>query len=137
MFLLDINVLIAVADADHEHHEKATTFFLANHRAGWATCPLTENGFVRIVGSTKSYPKGPGSTDAACEILKQLCAYEGHRFWPDDVCIRSLVGLPTSKHLTDHYLLCLAMHRLGKLVTLDKHIKAELIPGGAAAYVVL
>ena len=137
MFLPDINVLIAVADADHVHHTKAEAFFLANHRRGWATCPLTENGFVRIVGNPKAYPKGPGNTDAACAILKQLCAYEGHRFWPDDVSIRSMAGLPIARHLTDHYLLCLAMHRQGKLVTFDRHIDATLIPGGTAAYVVL
>ncbi|KAB2318924.1 VapC toxin family PIN domain ribonuclease [Betaproteobacteria bacterium SCN1] len=136
MYLLDINILIALADADHEHHGKAESFFLANHQRGWATCPITENGFVRII-SHASYPNGPGNTDAACAILKQLCAYEGHRFWPDDLSLRSAPALPVSKHLTDHYLLSLAMHRQGKLVTLDRHIRAAQIPGGADAYVVI
>ena len=136
MFLLDINILIAVADPDHEHHVKAEAFFLANHKVGWATCPLTENGFVRILGHV-NYPKGPGSTDAACAILKQLCAQDGHRFWPDDLSLRATINLPTSKHLTDHYLLSLAMHRQGKLVSLDRHINASLIPGGASAYIVI
>ena len=137
MFLLDINVLIAFADADHEHHDKAKAFFLANHRAGWATCPLTENGFVRIVGNPNSYPQGPGSTEAASQLLKQLCSYEGHRFWPDDYSIRAALNLPISKHLTDHYLLGLAIHRQGKLVTLDRRINAALLPGGPAAYLVI
>lgn len=136
MYLLDINILIAMADPDHEHHGKAESFFLANHQRGWATCPITENGFVRII-SNPNYPNGPGSTDAACTILKQLCAFEGHRFWPDDLSLRSASALPVSKHLTDHYLLSLAMHRQGKLVTLDRHIQATLIPGGADAYVVI
>lgn len=136
MFLLDINILIALADPDHEHHGKAESFFLANHNLGWATCPITENGFVRIIGNS-SYPKGPGSTDAACVILKQLCAQQGHRFWPDDLSLRGSSNLPVSKHLTDHYLLGLAMHRQGRLVTLDSHVQASLIPGGAAAYVVI
>lgn len=136
MFLLDINILIALADPDHEHHGKAETFFLANHNQGWATCPITENGFVRII-SSNSYPRGVESTDVACTILRQLCAHEGHRFWPDDLSLRSASALPTSKHLTDHYLLSLAMHRQGRLVTLDRHINATLIPGGTAAYVVL
>lgn len=136
MYLLDINILIALADPDHEHHGKAESFFLANHHLGWATCPITENGFVRII-SHPSYPNGPGSTDAACTVLKQLCAQGGHRFWPDDLSLRSAPALPASKHLTDHYLLSLAMHRQGKLVTLDRHIQASLIPGGANAYVVL
>lgn len=136
MFLLDINILIALADPDHQHHGKAESFFLANHRVGWATCPLTENGFVRIMSNPK-YPKGPESTEAARDILRQLCAQEGHRFWPDDLSTRALSNLPSWKHLTDHYLLSLALHRQGKLVTLDRHINAALIPGGAAAYVVL
>lgn len=136
MFLLDVNILIALADPDHEHHGKAESFFLANHRQGWATCPITENGFVRIVGNS-SYPNGPGNTEDACAILKQLCAHEGHRFWPDDLSLRGALNLPISKHLTDHYLLSLAMYRQGKLVTLDRRIKAALIPGGADAYVVL
>lgn len=136
MFLLDINILIAVADPEHEHHEKAEAFFLANKDAGWATCPLTENGFVRILGGP-SYPKGPGSAEAARDILRQLCSHGGHRFWPDDLSVRSLGNLPTAKHLTDHYLLSLAIHRLGKLATMDRRINAELIPGGLEAYVVL
>jgi toxin-antitoxin system PIN domain toxin len=136
MILLDINVLIALADPEHEHHGKAEAFFLANHRAGWATCPLTENGFVRIVGHA-NYPKGPGSTGAASEVLKQLCAKEGHHFWPDDVSVRALFNLPVSKHLTDHYLLSLALYRQGRLVSFDRHIQAERIPGGDAAYLVI
>lgn len=136
MFLLDINILIALADPDHEHHGKAEGFFLANHKAGWATCPITENGFIRIIGAA-SYPKGPGSPDLACIALRQLCALEGHRFWPNDISVRGFFNLPVSKHLTDHYLLSMAMHRQGKLVTLDRHIQASRIPGGTAAYVVL
>ena len=136
MFLLDVNILIALADSDHEHHGKAEAFFLVNHKVGWATCPLTENGFVRIVGRV-DYPQGPGSTDGACTMLKELCAKEGHRFWPDDLSLRTVANLPISKHLTDHYLLCLAIQRQAKLVSLDRHINATLIPGGADAYIVL
>ena len=136
MYLLDINVLIALADPDHVHHEKAETFFLQHHEAGWATCPITENGFVRIISHPK-YPKGAGSPELARDILRQLCAHEGHRFWPDDVSLRSFSNLPASKHLTDHYLLCLALHRQGRLVTLDQHINASLVAGGDTAYLVL
>ncbi len=136
MYLFDINLLIALADPEHEHHAKAEAFFLAHHQEGWATCPLTENGFIRIVGNA-SYPKGPGSTTLARDALRQLCANEGHRFWPDDLSLRGADGLPVSKHLTDHYLLSLAVHRQGKLVTMDRHIQADRVPGGAAAYLVV
>jgi uncharacterized protein len=137
MFLLDVNMLIAVADPDHEHHERAKTYFLAHHRSGWATCPLTENGFIRIVGHPRSYPKGPGSTDGARDILIQLCAHAGHYFWPDDLSLRGPAGLPASQHLTDYYLLSLAVHRRGRLVTLDRRIQADRVSGGAGAYVVV
>jgi uncharacterized protein len=136
MFLLDINILLAVADPEHGHHEKAEAFFLANHRSGWATCLNTENGFVRIISNPK-YPKGLETAEAARDALWQLCAFEGHRFWPDDLSLRSMGSLPTWKHLTDNYLLNLAVQRLGKLATVDRRINATLIPGGSEAYVVL
>lgn len=136
MHLLDINILIALADAEHEHHERAESFFLVNCGTGWATCPITENGFVRII-SQPSYPKGPGSTEEARNILRDLCSKEGHRFWHDDLSIRSFGPLPIAKHLTDHYLLCLALQRGGKLATLDTRIDASLVDGGVDAYVVI
>lgn len=136
MFLLDINVLIALADQDHVHHTRAETFFLAHHQQGWATCPITENGFVRII-TNPTYPKGPGTTADARDILRQLCAHEGHRFWTDDLSLRSFSTLPVSKHLTDHYLLSLAIHRQGILATFDQNIDASLVGGGSSAYLVI
>ena len=135
MFLLDVNILLALADPDHVHHSRAESFFLAHQTEGWATCPLTENGFVRILGAS-SYPKSPG-VETASIILRQLCSQDGHRFWPDDLSLRSMNNLPLSKHLTDHYLLSLAIYRQGKFVSLDSRIKAALIPGGLDAYVVI
>jgi toxin-antitoxin system PIN domain toxin len=136
MFLLDINVLIALADPDHVHHDRAGAFFLNSHLLGWATCPLTENGFVRIT-SHPNYPKGFASADLARDALRDLCAHPGHQFWPDDISVRSVGSLPASKHLTDHYLLSLAVHRQGSLVTLDSKIDAARIPGGSLAYRVI
>ena len=136
MFLLDINILIALADPDHEHHDKAEVFFLANHERGWATCPITENGFIRIISNSK-YPGRVTKTNDACTILKQLCVYKGHHFWPDELSLRGANELPSSKKLTDHYLLSLAVHRLGKFVTMDRHINADLVPGGTEAYIVI
>jgi toxin-antitoxin system PIN domain toxin len=126
MFLLDINILIALADADHEHHARARTFFATCSTSGWATCPLTENCFVRILGAP-SYP----------ELLNQFCTVPGHHFWPDDITLRDLPSLPVSKHLTDHYLLALAVHRQGKLATMDERIDAAALPGGKAAYFII
>jgi uncharacterized protein len=137
MFLLDINVLIALADPDHVHHTRAESFFLSNHHSGWATCPLTENGFVRII-SHPSYLKGPATPDLAREILNELCQHAGHHFWADELSLRNFGPLPSSsKHLTDHYLLSLAVHHQGILVTLDSRIDAALVRGGSSACVVI
>ena len=136
MFLLDVNILIAVADADHIHHQRAQEFFQANHAAGWATCPLTENAFVRILGH-HAYPKGPGSSHLARCLLDMLCGRPGHAFWPDGISLRTLGTLPVSKHLTDHYLLGLAIHHNAKLATMDQRIDATALAGGQNAYVVI
>lgn len=136
MFLLDINILIALADPDHEHHGIASNFFRDNHRGGWATCPITENGFVRIVSHPK-YLKGFTSPELARDALRHLCSHAGHRFWPDDISMRGFETLPKCKHLTDQYLLSLAVHRNGKLATLDERIDCSVVPGGSGAYIVI
>ena len=136
MILLDINILIALADADHEHHSRAASFFATCGATGWATCPLTENGFIRILGRPE-YPKGPGSSAKARDLLNQLCAVHGHHFWPDEITLREFTTLPLSKHLTDHYLLGLAIHRKGKLATMDQRIDASALVGGKDAYLII
>lgn len=136
MFLLDVNVLIALADADHEHHRRASEFFTRHRGEGWATCPITENGFLRIVGSP-NYPRGPGSPQLARELLASLCAHPDHHFWPDDLSLRNYSDLPGSKKLTDHYLLAMAIHRKGRLATFDRRIDASRFVGGAEAYLVI
>ena len=78
MYLLDINILIALADPDHEHHGKAESFFLANHRLGWATCPITENGFVRIISSS-SYPRWGATIILAGLTTTMMAGVEGSK----------------------------------------------------------
>jgi predicted nucleic acid-binding protein len=51
--LFDVNVLIALFDPAHVHHESAHAWWKANQSSGWATCPLTENGFVRVLRATE------------------------------------------------------------------------------------
>jgi toxin-antitoxin system PIN domain toxin len=139
MFLLDVNVLIALVDENHDHHELVTDWFIANQQDGWATCPIVENGFVRIVGHP-NYPDGPQSTEAARALLAKLCQAPGHQFWPDSLSIREKQKsgtLPASKHLTDHYLLMLAVANKSQLATLDQRIAPQAIPGGEAALCVI
>lgn len=139
MYLLDVNVLIAVLDPHHEHHDKVVDWFLANHRDGWATCPLTENGFIRIFGH-RNYPNGPADTLVARRLLMRLCAEPGYVFWPDSVSLmdeQRFKRLPESKHLTDLYLLALAVENKGSLITLDRRIDASYVAGGEKAYSIL
>ncbi len=80
--LLDINVLLALADPTHVHHETAHEWFGQTGRKSWATCPITENGFVRIA-SHPQYPNRPGSPHEVAALLQIIVALPGHHFWPD------------------------------------------------------
>ena len=137
--LLDVNVLIALVDRDHPHHAAAARFFAETRSAGWATCPLVENGFIRILGHP-NYRNGPGSAAGARDHLREFIAMPGHQFWPDDVSLsdaRLFPTLPRAKALTDLYLLALAVKRGGRFATFDAGIDATLVPGGPAAYALI
>lgn len=137
--LFDVNFLIALVDGNHEHHEVATDFFKDCSGEGWATCPLTENGFLRILGHP-SYPSGPGSPAEARRLLVAYLSAPGHQFWPDEVSLtdRELIQeLPSPKALTDTYLLALATKRGGRLISFDKRIDTSLVLGGAGACFIL
>ena len=139
MFLLDVNALIALGDPFHVHHERVQKWFHRERVRAWATCPLTENGFLRILGNP-SYAQSPGNPTRLRVALSILCSAPGHQFWPDDISLCDLDNypeLPNSKQLTDYYLLALAIHREGKLATLDRRIDSTLIAGGAEAYFVI
>ena len=139
MNLLDINILLALADTSHSHHHRTRSWFLSPARQAWATCPITENGFVRILGQA-AYPGFQGETEDARLVLKSLVNYPGHQFWSDDLSLLDTSAIPElsgSKHLTDIYLLALAVKRKASFATLDQRINPELIPGGPQACVVL
>lgn len=135
--LLDVNVLIALCDPAHPHYAAATAFFQAHPiQGGWATCPLVENGFLRIFGSHR-YPGGPGSAESARPFLTGLRACPGHQFWPDDLslAVHSLFPvLPSAADLTDLYLLALAVRRGGRFATFDAGIDLTWVAGGPGAY---
>jgi uncharacterized protein len=136
-FLLDVNVLIALIDPGHVAHNDAHAWFETTGEGDWATCPLTENGVIRIVGSPK-YPNSPGSPADVAEIVRKLRALPGHQFWPDDL---SLVGsehvdatkIMTSGQVTDIYLLALAKDKGGQLATFDRRLSIAAVKGGKAA----
>jgi uncharacterized protein len=138
--LLDANVLIALGDATHVHAGAAMDFFETRAvREGWATCPLTENAFLRIFGNPK-YPGGPGSTQEACRVLASILAAPGHCFWADSLSLtetKRIPALPASPKLTDCYLLALAASKGARLVTFDRSIDPRCVKGGKDALLVL
>ena len=136
-FLLDVNVLVALIDPAHVGHDAAHHWFEDQGRHAWATCPLTENGVIRIVGHPK-YPNTPGSPAAVAAMVAQLRTLPGHAFWSDDI---SLVGaghvdparILTSGQVTDCYLLALAVAHDARLATFDRRLSVTAVRGGKAA----
>jgi toxin-antitoxin system PIN domain toxin len=130
--LLDVNVLIALFDDGHVHHEIAHDWFADHHTTGWATCPLTENGFLRIVTN----PRGPVQDSRATVLtsLNALCGSEHHEFWPDAVSLRDDTLFDPQVHvsylqLADVYLLGLATRMGGVLATFDSSIPLKAVKG--------
>lgn len=122
--LLDVNVLVALFDPDHLHHEPAHGWFAANRGEGWATCPLTENGLVRILANP-AYSGARERTGAIRDRLSAFCSSGQHSFWPDDLSLRDdRFDLTSLAHgqITDVYLLGLAIERNGRLATFDRRI---------------
>ena len=135
-FLLDVNVLIALIDPAHVGHDAAHRWFKDRGQAAWATCPLTENGVIRIVGHPK-YPGAPGSPAAVAAIIAQLRTQAGHVFWPDDISLVADTRIDpahvlTSGQVTDTYLLALAAAHGGRLATFDRRLSVNAVKGGKA-----
>jgi len=136
-FLLDINVLIALIDPAHVQHDRAHEWFATSGKEAWATCPLTENGVLRIVGHAR-YPNSPGTPAAVAELMAGLRALPGHEFWPDDLTLFDgrfihTARLLDSVQVTDSYLLGLAAAHGGKLATFDRRLVTSAVVDGAGA----
>lgn len=131
-FLLDVSALIALAWPTHRAHERVQAWFSRHGRQGWATCPFTECAFVRIV-SNPAFSPDFLTVPEAVRLLALNVNHPTHHFWADDLPVedavrgfqRRLVG---HNQVTDGYLLGLAMHRKGRLATLDESLGALLDP---------
>ena len=135
IYLLDINLLLALTDPMHVSHEPAHQWFAGKGEQAWATCPLNENGFIRIASHPK-YPNRPGDVPAVFSILRQLCEATGHHSWPEDLSILEILepdAIITHAQITDVYLLGLAVRNKGKLATLDRRIPVDAVRGGRHA----
>lgn len=140
-FLLDVNVLIALIDPAHVSHDAAHRWFEAQGHESWATCPITENGVIRIVGHPK-YANSAGSPAAVAGIVAQLQALPGHTFWPDDISLLNTDHVDanhvlTPAQVTDTYLLALAAAHGGKLATFDRRLSVKAVKNGKAALAIV
>jgi len=138
--LLDVNVLIALLDADHSLHARATQWFTSHARDGWATCPITQNGCVRIM-SHSGYPNTV-PVKAIMERLTEASASTFHDFWPDDVSlldakVADSARIHGPRQLTDLYLLALAVRHKGKFVTFDSAVSVDAIRNAEKKHLVI
>lgn len=134
--LLDVNVLIALLDAGHINHQRAREWLAGRGPAGWASCPITQNGCVRIM-SQPSYPQ-PLPAAAVIERLAEATDAPQHAFWPDDISLLDprTVRRPHvlgPRQVTDIYLLALAVRHGGTFVTFDTRIAVRSVPGADQA----
>jgi len=128
--LLDVNVLIALFDADNSLHAQALRWFDENGEAGWASCPLTQNGCLRVM-SQPGYPNCV-PVNVMAERLREATSHSRHAFWPDSLSLLDQRSIdPTRIHgpkqLSDVYLLALAVANGGRLVTFDKAIPTAAV----------
>ena len=137
--LLDINVLLALLDADHADHGRARQWLTDEIRGGWASCAITQNGFVRIISQPR-YPS-PVPVAEAIERLSQAAGTPHHVFWTcetsvldDAVVDRSRIHGP--RQVTDVYLLALAVLRSGRFVTFDRGIPLSAVRGARPEHLV-
>jgi toxin-antitoxin system PIN domain toxin len=132
-YLLDVNVLVALSWPGHEFHERAQRWFGLHANKGWATCPFTQAGFVRIVSNPAFSPRAVTPAEAI-RALHQAIKHPRHEFWKDDLSMEEAVRSLQSRMLghqqvTDAYLLGLALHKKGTLATLDRSILALVAEG--------
>lgn len=137
--LLDVNMLLALFDPAHIHYSRAKQWIDIHGVAGWASCPLTQNGFARIA-SKPGYPR-PALLADALAILNAQIRDSGHEFWPDDISITDPNVFDHSRILgpnkiTDVYLLALAVKNGGRLVTFDKGVPIAAVKGAGPEHLV-
>lgn len=135
VFPLDANVLVALLDPMHTQHARAHAWF-ADSVTAWASCALTQNGFLRIVSHPR-YANPLASPGEAVSVLAEFCARPDHHFWPDDVSLLDAAAadagrLLSTGQVTDSYLLALVVKHGGRPATFDKRLVTSAVHGGDA-----
>ena len=139
--LLDINVLLALLDSAHQDHDRARQWFTAEVGHGWASCAITQNGFLRI-RSQPNYPHGVSRPRDALEALAAAVSTVHHEYWDCSIslCTPELIDpsrLLGPRQVTDVYLLALATARDGRFVTLDRRVRLDAVPTATSANLVV
>ena len=138
--LLDVNVLVALAWPNHVHHSAAHAWFDQVGRSGFATCSVTQSGFVRVSSNRRAIPDARAPREAR-EILRGITELLGHAFWTDDTEIASSEHIAWERlgshaQVTDAHLLALALHRGARLATFDRAL-ADLAPEATSEHVLV
>lgn len=138
--LLDVNVLIALFDPQHQHHAVASDWFIRTHKSGWATCPIVQNGFVRVV-SGHAYPNRITPTDAISRLRSAVSSPQ-HRLMVEDITITdaarfAAIQVMTPKQVTDLYLLGLAVRHDVTFATFDRAIPMGNVVGVEARHLTI
>lgn len=139
--LLDVNVWVALLDEAHVHHAQALAF-MERRRVKIATCPLVENGVIRILNLPGYSKLGPAGFEPVQRKLQQICADLDHEFWPDSLSLRTESRINWSRvlghnQITDVYLLALAVANRGCLVSLDHRVALSTVIGAGSSNLML
>jgi toxin-antitoxin system PIN domain toxin len=137
---IDVNVLIALFDGDHVAHKTAAKWLEAHAPLGWASCPITQNGCIRIM-SHAGYPSSL-PIQAIADRLAEACAHQLHEFWHDDISLTDTQHFDTSRlhgprQLRDVYLLALAAKNGGRFVTFDRAVPLEAAIGASRKHLLV
>jgi toxin-antitoxin system PIN domain toxin len=138
--LLDVNVLVALLSQDSDSHDAAQRWFLHHARKGWATCPFTQAGFVRIISNPAS-SRHVIRPPQAIEVLEDSLKFPVHEFWKDDLSMAEATAdfgeyLTGHQQTNDAYLLGLASRHKGRIVTFDRGIPALASAAGLSHLVI-
>jgi toxin-antitoxin system PIN domain toxin len=137
--LLDVNVLVALFQPEHVHHDLAHDWFAEHRQDGWATCPITEAGLVRLLANPRFHPGAIG-VSAVVEKLRRLQSDRAHEWWDANVSLADpklfqLTAVRGHRQVTDVYLAGLAHSRGGKLVTFDGAVLWSAVTGAKPSLV--
>ena len=137
--LLDVNVMVALFEPDHVHHELAHGWFADNRAAGWATCPVTETGLVRVLSNPRVREGGFAVSDVV-DRLRRFRSDASHHWWDTGISLTDarlfqLGAIRGHRQVTDLHLAGLAHAKGGKLVTFDRSVVWSAVVGARPSLV--